>query len=266
MRIGLIGARAASAPSTRETLDRAAVGRLARRHRRRPGGHPRGRRNARRRAVASPRKLLAAGVDGVVIAAATAAHPELILAAVEAGHADVLREAGGARPWPRPSRCPTGRRDAACPIQIGYPRRFDAGLRRRPEGRSRAASSDGCTPCAPRRWTRPRRRAAYLAVSGGIFRDCSIHDFDAVRWVTGQEVVEVYATGVEPGRPGLRRHRRRRPSPRPCSPSTTAPARWCPTAATTPAATTCAWRCTARTDSIAAGLDEGCRCARRSRA
>ena len=38
--------------------------------------------------------------------------------------------------------------------------------------------------------------AAYLAVSGGIFRDCSVHDLDAVRWVTGQEVVEVYATGA----------------------------------------------------------------------
>ncbi len=27
------------------------------------------------------------------------------------------------------------------------------------------------------------------------FRDCGVHDFDAVRWVTGREVVEVYATG-----------------------------------------------------------------------
>ena len=43
--------------------------------------------------------------------------------------------------------------------------------------------------------------AAYVAVSGGIFRDCSIHDFDTVRWVTGQEVVEVYATGSDRGDP-----------------------------------------------------------------
>ncbi|MGW4939954.1 Gfo/Idh/MocA family oxidoreductase, partial [Streptomyces sp. NPDC004166] len=35
--------------------------------------------------VDSPQALLAAGVDGVVIAAATDAHPSLILAAVEAG-------------------------------------------------------------------------------------------------------------------------------------------------------------------------------------
>ena len=36
-------------------------------------------------AVETPEKLLASGVDGVVVAAATDAHPELIVAAVEAG-------------------------------------------------------------------------------------------------------------------------------------------------------------------------------------
>src|ERR671917_1076 len=36
-------------------------------------------------AVETPEKLLASGVDGVVVAAATDAHPELIIAAVEAG-------------------------------------------------------------------------------------------------------------------------------------------------------------------------------------
>jgi myo-inositol 2-dehydrogenase/D-chiro-inositol 1-dehydrogenase len=40
---------------------------------------------------------------------------------------------------------------------------------------------------------------AYVAVSGGIFRDCSVHDFDIVRWVTGREVTEVYATGGNRG-------------------------------------------------------------------
>jgi myo-inositol 2-dehydrogenase/D-chiro-inositol 1-dehydrogenase len=40
---------------------------------------------------------------------------------------------------------------------------------------------------------------AYLAGSGGIFRDCGVHDFDIIRWVTGREVVEVYATGSNQG-------------------------------------------------------------------
>jgi myo-inositol 2-dehydrogenase/D-chiro-inositol 1-dehydrogenase len=41
--------------------------------------------------------------------------------------------------------------------------------------------------------------AAYIAGSGGIFRDCAVHDFDIVRFVTGREVVEVYATGSARG-------------------------------------------------------------------
>jgi myo-inositol 2-dehydrogenase/D-chiro-inositol 1-dehydrogenase len=40
---------------------------------------------------------------------------------------------------------------------------------------------------------------AYLLASGGFFRDCSVHDFDAIRWITGQEVVEVFARGTVRG-------------------------------------------------------------------
>src|SRR4029434_9888840 len=40
----------------------------------------------------------------------------------------------------------------------------------------------------------PPPPAGYLAASGGIFRDCSVHDFDTIRYVTGREVTEVYAT------------------------------------------------------------------------
>ena len=150
-------------------------------------------------AVDSPEKLLAAGVDGVVIAAATDAHPELVIAAADAGlpvfcEKPVARTIG--------EGVEVGRRVAATgvPVQIGYPRRFDPGF-----AAARAAVASGelgwlhtvrsttLDPAPP--------PAAYIAVSGGIFRDCSIHDFDAVRWVTGREVVEVYATGSDRGDP-----------------------------------------------------------------
>ena len=39
----------------------------------------------------------------------------------------------------------------------------------------------------------------YIAASGGIFRDCSVHDFDSIRWVSGQEVREVFALGANRG-------------------------------------------------------------------
>ena len=86
------------------------------------------------------------------------------------------------------------------PIQIGYPRRFDAGFAAVRQaiangelGWVHTVRSTTLDPAPP--------PPAYLAVSGGIFRDCSIHDFDAVRWVTGREVVEVYATGSDRGDP-----------------------------------------------------------------
>jgi myo-inositol 2-dehydrogenase/D-chiro-inositol 1-dehydrogenase len=86
------------------------------------------------------------------------------------------------------------------PVQVGYPRRFDPAFRA-----ARAAVESGelgglhtvrsttLDPAPP--------PAAYLAGSGGIFRDCAVHDFDAVRWVTGREVVEVYASGSDRGDP-----------------------------------------------------------------
>ena len=41
----------------------------------------------------------------------------------------------------------------------------------------------------------------YIKGSGGIFRDCAVHDFDVLRWITGQNAVEVYATGTVQGDP-----------------------------------------------------------------
>jgi len=35
----------------------------------------------------------------------------------------------------------------------------------------------------------------YIKVSGGIFKDMLIHDFDIFRWILGDEAASVYATG-----------------------------------------------------------------------
>jgi myo-inositol 2-dehydrogenase/D-chiro-inositol 1-dehydrogenase len=148
-------------------------------------------------AAESPAKLLAAGVDGVIIAAATDAHPELLLAAVEAGMPVFCEKPLAADIADAVALCAriSGRDER---VQIGYPRRFDAGYRA-----ARAAVHSGELG-----WLHTVRATtldpappppAYVAVSGGIFRDCSVHDFDAVRWVTGREVVEVYAAGANRG-------------------------------------------------------------------
>jgi myo-inositol 2-dehydrogenase/D-chiro-inositol 1-dehydrogenase len=145
----------------------------------------------------SPAKLLAAGVDGVLIAAATNAHPELLLAAVEAGLPVFCEKpiAGDVNDAVELTRRIAGRDER---VQIGYPRRFDAGY-----AAARAAVASGELG-----WLHTVRATtldpappppAYVAGSGGIFRDCSVHDFDAIRWVTGREVVEVYAVGGNRG-------------------------------------------------------------------
>jgi myo-inositol 2-dehydrogenase / D-chiro-inositol 1-dehydrogenase len=148
-------------------------------------------------AVDSPAKLLAAGVDGVLIAAATDAHPELLLAAVDAG-LPTFCEKPLARAATDAFAVAERVRTTGVAVQVGYPRRFDPGFLA-----ARAAVVSGELG-----WLHTVRSTtldpappppAYIAGSGGIFRDCAVHDFDAVRWVTGREVVEVYATGSNRG-------------------------------------------------------------------
>ena len=84
---------------------------------------------------------------------------------------------------------------AGAVVQMGFQRRFDAGL---PAGAGASCSGAGwgrSTWCGWRGTTRCRRAVSYIPGSGGIFRDLHIHDFDIARFVTGQEITEVYADG-----------------------------------------------------------------------
>ncbi|WP_171110680.1 MULTISPECIES: Gfo/Idh/MocA family oxidoreductase [Streptomyces] len=145
----------------------------------------------------SPEAVLAAGIDGVVIAAATDAHPDLILAAVNAG-VPVFCEKPVARTIAESVAVLKAVEGRDVPVQIGYNRRFDAGFVAARNavlagelGKLHTVRSTTLDPAPP--------PAAYIAASGGIFRDCSVHDFDIIRWVTGREVTEVYAVGGNRG-------------------------------------------------------------------
>jgi myo-inositol 2-dehydrogenase/D-chiro-inositol 1-dehydrogenase len=141
--------------------------------------------------------LLAAGIDGVVIAAATDVHPELILASLAAGlptfcEKPVSKDPGHSAEILRRTQA------GDVPVQIGYPRRFDAAFAE--ARRAVAAGELGFLHTVRSTTLDPAPPPdGYVKASGGIFRDCSVHDFDAVRWVTGQEVVEVYALGANRG-------------------------------------------------------------------
>ena len=143
-------------------------------------------------------------VDAVVIAAATDAHAGLIRQALARGLptfcekplakdlADTLAVAGEIE-------------RSGIPFQLGFQRRFDAGYR---EARRLIDSGElgtlyvvrlaGHDPAPP--------HESYIPASGGLFRDLSIHDFDALRWLTGSEVVEVYADGNVLGFPVFARY------------------------------------------------------------
>ncbi|PZF79984.1 Gfo/Idh/MocA family protein [Jiangella anatolica] len=144
-------------------------------------------------AVANPFE----NVDAVVIAAATSAHAELMIAAANAGlpvfcEKPVASDVAGTR------AVLAAVEQAGVPTQIGFQRRFDAGYvaareavrtKRLGEVRRLHLITADAEPPHP----------SYVPTSGGIYRDCHIHDFDILRWVTGREVATVYATGANRG-------------------------------------------------------------------
>jgi myo-inositol 2-dehydrogenase / D-chiro-inositol 1-dehydrogenase len=88
---------------------------------------------------------------------------------------------------------------AGVKLQVGFNRRFDKSFR---HVREIVASGQIGRPCILRITNRDPDFPAmeFLRVSGGIFLDLAIHDFDMVRYQLG-EVVEVYAAGsvlIEP--------------------------------------------------------------------
>ncbi|WP_433630644.1 Gfo/Idh/MocA family protein [Nocardia sp. CA-120079] len=148
-------------------------------------------------AVSDIDALLAAPLDGLVIATATDSHPELITRAVDAG-IPVFCEKPVAADIEGTLDVIIRLENSTVPVQIGFQRRFDAGYRA-----ARAAITSGSLG-----WLHTLRAttldpspppAEYIPRSGGLFRDCGVHDFDIIRWVTGREVVEVYATGANRG-------------------------------------------------------------------
>ncbi len=149
--------------------------------------------------VNSVAELLASGVDGVVVAAATPAHATLTLAAVEAG-LPTFCEKPVAATAEESAHVAEAIGRSGVPVQIGYQRRFDAAFA------AAKAAVDGGTLGALHTVRSTTMDPApppldYIKGSGGIFRDCAVHDFDTVRWITGQEAVEVYATGSVQGDP-----------------------------------------------------------------
>jgi myo-inositol 2-dehydrogenase/D-chiro-inositol 1-dehydrogenase len=146
------------------------------------------------RASDQPQEVLAsADCDAVIIASPTDTHMELMVAAARAGK-PILCE----KPLDIDSkRVVAGREELAgfdVLIQMGFNRRFDPGHRALAEA-VRAGEVGNLELCLiTSRDPAPPSRD-YLARAGGLFRDMMIHDFDMMRFISGQEAVTVAATG-----------------------------------------------------------------------
>lgn len=143
-------------------------------------------------ATADYGELLAdSALDAVLIAAATDTHASIIAAAAAAGK-QIFCEKPIALSLAAIDGALAAVERAGVRLQIGFNRRFDANYRRVREavvageiGHPELLHIISRDPAPP--------PPAYLASSGGLFLDMTIHDFDMARFLLGGEVVEVYA-------------------------------------------------------------------------
>ena len=140
-----------------------------------------------------PEAVFDLGVDAVVIAAATPAHAPLLHMAADA-RVPAFCEKPIALDLANTDSVVEHVERSGILVQIGFQRRFDAGYRSAREAVRSGELGDvhlvrfGTHDPAP-------PPPAYVAGSGGIWRDLAIHDFDIAPWVLGQDIVEIYADG-----------------------------------------------------------------------
>ncbi len=134
------------------------------------------------------------GIDAVLIASPTDTHSDLIEAATAAGKA-VLCEKPVDLDLERARACLKAATASGKPVMVGFNRRFDpsfaalkAALIAGEIGKSELLSITSFDPSPP--------PASYVKVSGGLFRDMMIHDFDMASFLMGDLPETVTATGT----------------------------------------------------------------------
>ena len=144
------------------------------------------------RAAAGTAEIFAdPAIDAVMICSSTNTHADLIIEAAQAGK-HIFCEKPIDHSLEKIDRALDAVNKASVKLQIGFNRRFDPNFAR--VRRSIATGEIGAPhllhiisrdPGPP--------PLAYIKVSGGMFFDMTIHDFDMARFLIGSEVTEVYA-------------------------------------------------------------------------
>jgi myo-inositol 2-dehydrogenase / D-chiro-inositol 1-dehydrogenase len=145
--------------------------------------------------------VAAPDVDAVAICSSTDTHVDVMVAAAQARKA-IFCEKPVSLDVDEVDRGLDAVEAAGVPIMIGFNRRFDPAHR---AVRDAVASGEVGDPHLVRISSRDPAPPPldYIRASGGIFLDMTIHDFDMARFVTGSEVVEVYAQGAVRIEPAL---------------------------------------------------------------
>jgi myo-inositol 2-dehydrogenase/D-chiro-inositol 1-dehydrogenase len=139
-----------------------------------------------------------AAVDGVLITAPSDQHGQIV-AEVAARGLPVLCEKPCGVTTAQTRAAVAAAAAAGVPFQVAYWRRYVPALRAL---RERIAAGDLGTvhlvTCY--QWDREPPSAAFRAHSGGILIDMGVHEFDQLRWLTGQDIgaLWVVASGVVP--------------------------------------------------------------------
>lgn len=133
-------------------------------------------------------------IDAVLIATSTDTHADLIERATAAGKA-VLCEKPVDLSLDRARACLAFAEGTATPVMVGFNRRFDpnfAALKAAFDageiGKGELLSITSFDPAPP--------PVSYIKVSGGLFRDMMIHDFDMACWILGGAPERVTAVGT----------------------------------------------------------------------
>lgn len=132
-------------------------------------------------------------VGAVIIASSTDTHADLAIAAAKAGKA-IFCEKPIDLSLARVDACLKEVEKAGVTMLVGFNRRFDPSFKALHD-RLRAGEVGAVEQVIITSRDPGLPPVEYLKVSGGQFRDMTIHDFDMARWLLGEEPAEVYATG-----------------------------------------------------------------------
>lgn len=143
--------------------------------------------------VGSPDTILDGAVDAAVVAVVTSAHAEAVRRCI-AGRVPVICEKPLSASLAESIALVTEADRAGVLLHVGFQRRFDPGF----QGVQARITQGMLGELYNLRITAHDAEPgdeAYISTSGSMFLDMHVHDFDTVRWLTGEEIVEVDAVG-----------------------------------------------------------------------